>query len=212
MGLLEKAQHRKQEVDETKYVTETITVEESKPLGLLEKARHRKQKILKVTTPTLKKTTGPDLEAEVYPGLQIEKEGKLDIIEESSGLGWKGLGSRRVVFDHSLNEHRYEVSEPILNEKETEIKNELTRLFKMLADINVYDMDKEEKKKYLKETLERIIVDNDVKFDLTKIEKPDKKSFLSFFAHKKGKNKEKVDDGTKTEKKVSTKKTKKVRK
>jgi hypothetical protein len=191
MGLLEKAQHRKQEIDEAESLAESTIVEEARPSGLLEKARQKKQKI--TTTSTQKKTTVKDLkepEKQIYSGLKA-KDGKIDIIEEEKGFGWKGLGSRRIVFDHDINEYRYELSEPVLNEMEMETKNEITRLFKMLADVNVYDIDDEKKKKYLEETLEQIIIDNDIKFDLTEKEKTEKKSFLNLnFILRKGKNKD----------------------
>jgi len=252
MGLLEKAQQRKQGVDTAKDLVETITKKEtSKTLGLLEKAQRRKQAISKTKTVKEKplseevKTSGLLEKAlqrkqlteekkttyskektlkEIYTGLRFEKEGKPDIIDERTGFGWKGLGSRRIVFDNNVNEYIYETSEPVLNDLELEIKNELTLLFKMLADVNVYGMDKEEKKKYLEETLEQIIVDNDIKFDLSKMEKTDKKTVLGFlgFIRRKEKNKgEKVkakedkkedDKKVKIKKKIFTKKIKKRRK
>ena len=214
MGLLEKAQHRKQEIEETESLAESTTAEEVRPSGLLEKARQRKQEI--TTVDTQKKTKVKESSKDVYSGLK-SKEGKLDIIEEEKGFGWKGLGSRRIVFDHGINEYRYETSEPVLNEMEMETKNELTRLFKMLADVNVYDIDDEQKKKYLEKTLEQIIIDNDIKFDLTKKEKTDKRLLLNFI-FKKGKNKEKEtkkrknEDGIKIKKKIFIKKAKKGRK
>lgn len=206
MGLLEKAQQRKQEIEEAENLTESI-VEEVRPSGLLEKAKQRKQKI---TTGTIqKKTKAKDLkepEKQIYSGLKA-KEGKIDILEEEKGFGWKGLGSRRIVFDHNINEYRYELSEPALNKMEMKTKNELTRLFKMLADVNVYDIDDEKKKKYLEETLEQIIVDNDIKFDLTEKEKTEKKSFLNLnFILRRGKNKEKETKERKTEDGIKTKK------
>lgn len=194
MGLLEKAQQRKQILDETKDSIETARVEDKvKSSGLLEKARQGKQEILEKTRVTKEKITVEEREEPeqkvVYSGLKVKKEGQQDVVDERTGFGWKGLGSRRVVFDHNTNDYLYEVSEPVLDEGELEIKNELTRLFKMLADVNVFGIDKEEKKKYLGETLEQIIIDNDIKFDVSKIEKADKKSFLSF-TRMKSKNKE----------------------
>ncbi|UCH72150.1 MAG: type II/IV secretion system ATPase subunit, partial [Thermoplasmatales archaeon] len=125
-----------------------------------------------------------------------KKKGK-EIIEERKNFGWNGLGSRKIVFDHDINEYLYEVSEPILNEDEAEIKNELSRLFKMLSDENITDMDEDDKKKYLEETLEQIIVDNDVKFYIEKKEPKDEKKRFSL---KKGKNKdEKKNEEIKTE-------------
>ena len=58
MGLLEKAQQRKQEI-EAENIDESTIVEETRPSGgLLEKARQRKQEI--TTTSTQKKTKATD--------------------------------------------------------------------------------------------------------------------------------------------------------
>ena len=65
-------------------------------------------------------------------------------------------------------------SEPILNEDEQDTLGELSHLFKMLADVNITDMNKEEKEKYLGETLEQIIIDNNIKFGLEKKNKSNK--------------------------------------
>ena len=161
MGLLEKAQQRKQmlvEIEDT--ITPTIeekdVAHKAKPVGLLEKAQQRKQ-ALKQASVTEKQDT-------IYTGLKHETKGKQDVIDERTGFGWKGLGSRRIIFDNHTNEYRYEVTEPTLTEDEIETKNELTRLFKMLADVDVSGTDKEGKKKYLGETLEQIIIDNDIYF------------------------------------------------
>jgi len=221
-GLLEKAQRRKQAISKTKTVKEKTVSEEVKTSGLLEKALQRKQLTEeKKTTYSKEKPL-----KEIYTGLRFEKEGKPDIIDERKGFGWKGLGSRTIVFDQNFNEYRYEVSEPVLNDLELEIKNELTLLFKMLADVNVYGLDKEEKKKYLEETLEQIIVDNDISFDLSKMEETDKKKILGFLGFirkketkkgeklklKEGKEEKPEDDKkVKIKKKIFTK-TKKIKK
>lgn len=138
MGLLEKAQQRKQDV--------------------FEKPRDSEISILKEMPEEIKS------KKRVHPKIKIEKELQKDLLDEKKGFGWKGLGSRRIVFDQSINEYKYEVSEPVLDEDELKTKNELVRLFKMLANINVFDIEKEEKKKYLEETLNQIVIDNDVKF------------------------------------------------
>ena len=151
MGLLEKAQMRKQKSqesnqiqDETKEEYFETPVEE--PNGLLEKAQ---QKIILKEKPF---------------NLGIHRKGKqgIEIIEEHQGYGYKKLGSRRIVFDHSINEYRFELIEPELNETEKELKKELSHLFKMLADIDTFDMDDSEKEKFLEETMEQIIIDNDI--------------------------------------------------
>ena len=155
MGLLEKAQMKKQQLEGSELIQEEEPkgrlVEEPKeePQGLLEKAQ---QKIQTKEKPS---------------DLGILREGKqaIDVIEEQQGFGYKKLGSRRIVFDHNINEYRYEVIEPQLNETEKEIKSELAHLFKMLADIDTFDMDDEEKEKFLEETMAQIVIDNDVKLE-----------------------------------------------
>ena len=117
--------------------------------GLLAKALNKLQK--KEPLPTL-------------PILPKGEEG-IEVIEEDQGFGYKGLGSRRIIFDHNINEYRYEVIEPQLNETELELKKELAHLFKMLADIDTFDMDDEEKEKFLEDTIEQIIADNDIQLE-----------------------------------------------
>jgi len=92
-------------------------------------------------------------------------EDNYEVIEEKKGYGWKKLGSKRIIFDKNLNEYKYELKEPLLTEEELKVKKELSHLFKMLADIDTFDMTSEEKEKFLIETLDQIINDNDVKFD-----------------------------------------------
>ena len=164
MGLLEKVQQKKQELDlENSSIDLASDNAAAQTSGLLEKARQRRNE-LKGVKPTSKEKNIQKQTVETYKGVKKKgAEGK-EVIEERGSFGWKGLASRRIVFDNGINEYLYEVSEPILNEGEAGIKNELTRLFKMLADQNVADMDEKEKKKYLEDTLEQIIIDNDIKF------------------------------------------------
>lgn len=211
MGLLEKAQHRKQLLEDQENITEKTI----KPKGLLEKAQERKEELLEKKNLSLEKKP-PEHKKEVYSGLKVKKDGKLDLIEEKKGFGWKGLGSRRIVYDYKINEYRYEVLEPTLNEQELEIKNELVHLFKMLADVNVTGVEKEEKVKDLERILEQIIVDNDIKFSIKAKDKEPEKSKFSFFNifGKKNKDKTKIKkDKKKSEKKpFFKKKEKKIKK
>jgi len=183
MGLLEKAQYKKDTV-ENKELKQTVKVNENKTKakGLLEKAKQKKDNVknqelkqIEKLTDKIKKPKG--LLAKVKQKKEINLEGKnldldinseldknKDIIEEKEGFGWNGIGTRRIAFDKNINEYVYEILEPILTEEEIEVKEELTRLFKMLADVNISDMDKKDKKRYLEETLEQIIIDNDIKF------------------------------------------------
>ncbi|MEM0492517.1 MAG: type II/IV secretion system ATPase subunit [Candidatus Thermoplasmatota archaeon] len=148
MGLLEKAQMIKQKQDAQQINDingSLVEIDHTKQMSLLEKARQHRQ-------------------AKKLPTISTNKTG-IEIIEEKKGLGWGRLASRRIIYDHSKNEYIYEVIEPSLNEKEKEIKKELTHLFKMLADVNTFDMTNEEKHKFLSDTLERIITDNNIRFD-----------------------------------------------
>jgi len=193
MGLLEKAQQKKQILEKDLNDDELAIVIKkgikSKPTGLLEKAEQRKQQLETIKELPEKKTKKLE-EKKTSPTAKVEKKGKQDTIGERTDFGWKGLGSRRIVFDHTSNEHQYEVSEPELNKQELEIKNELVHLFKMLADVNVYDIEKEEKKKYLEETLEQIIIDNDVKFSM-KEEDEEPQQKVKIFSRKKREDKQK---------------------
>jgi flagellar protein FlaI len=96
-----------------------------------------------------------------------------EIIEIEKGLGYNGLATRRILQDRYNKEYLYEIQEPILTEVEKELKNELTHLFKMLADINISNTTIDEKKKFLKEKLDQIIIDNDIDLSGRKIIKKD---------------------------------------
>ncbi len=95
---------------------------------------------------------------------QKETSRNIDIIKEDTGLGWNKIGKRRIVYDKDINEYLYEIIEPELTEFETEKKKELAHLFKMLADIDAFNMEMEEKESFLKQTLDQIIVDNNISF------------------------------------------------
>jgi len=174
MGLLEKAQDR---VLSGENLSTKQIEKESKPKGLLEKARQRTKGIIK--------------ETKLIDDKKSEDKVKKDLIEEKTGFGWKGIGTRRIVLNHDINEHVYEIIEPVLSEDEKDIKDELSRLFKMLADINISDMNKQDKEKYLEETLEQIIIDNDIKFYGRKIKKKEEEKDKKAELEKKDKNKEK---------------------
>jgi len=152
------------------YPKESKTVDEQmKHLGFLERAKQRKQQGV-----VEKLTTEPEV-LQVYTGIKAKGKSGKDLIEEKKGFGWKKQGSRKIVYNHDVNEFVYEVHEPTLNDNEKERKQELSRLFKMLADVDITNMDTKSKEKYLEETLENIIVDNNFRFITPpKKEKPDK--------------------------------------
>jgi len=199
MGLLEKAHQKKVTIgnEATKQAKKEIE-KVIKSIGLLEKV---KQKIEIINE-------GKN----VYEDLKQADKNK-EVIEEKTGFGWRGIGIRRIVFDNNINEYVYEILEPVLNEEEIEVKEELSRLFKMLADVNISDMNKKDKEKYLEETLEQIIIDNDIKFigrkkkkekkdetkeSLKKDKSKKKKSLKNLFSKKK---KEEKNEDTKPLKK-----------
>ncbi|MCX6666258.1 MAG: type II/IV secretion system ATPase subunit [Euryarchaeota archaeon] len=152
MGLLEKAQMKKN-TETHPQVAEVIFEETVQPMpqSLLEKARLKKQSSTTVSSERA-----------------LPKGEGITVVEEHKGYGWNKLGTKRLVFDHSTNDYRYEVIEPVLNKKEQILKNEISHLFKMLADIDTYSMTKTEKEKFLVETLDQIIRDNSIKFAETK--------------------------------------------
>ena len=152
------------------YPKESKTVDEQmKHLGFLERAKQRRQE------GTVEKLTEEPMVLQTYTGIKAKGKSGKDVIEEKRGFGYNNLGSRKIVFNHNINEYVYEVNEPDLNENEKEKKDELSRLFKMLADVDITTMDKKSKEKYLEETLENIIADNNFKFITERrVEKPKK--------------------------------------
>ena len=196
MGLLEKAQQRKQILSETKDTLESDIVVENrnnqgKTIGLLEKAKQREMQLSEKTRDIKEGAVEETLEKQepttVHPDSKNRIDEKKEIIEEREGFGWIGQGSRRIVYDHNISEYVYEVSEPVLDKNELEIKKELAHLFKMLADVNISEIEDEEKEKYLGEILEQIIIDNDIKFHVKDENKSSKKSIKDFL-HIKSKN------------------------
>jgi flagellar protein FlaI len=190
MGLLEKAQQKKERPELAEELSlaiekkpqrtaqqgpEADTIQQ--PKSLLEKAQQRK-----TLTPPLQKLPFKQKSAGKSSGLlaraRQKKQGtsasgiirqhgeqNIEIIEEQQGFGWKKQGIKRIVYDHATLEYRFEVIEPQLTQKEQETKKEISHLFKMLADINTFNMDKAEKERFLLETIEQIIQDNRIYFD-----------------------------------------------
>ncbi len=218
MGLLEKAQEQKSKKDDIQIVEE---IPEEKPTkkqkSLLEKAKETKNKKTKKTKTIKKEKKEPektkDKKEEIKKQTKKETDKNKKIIEERTGFGYKGQGIRRIIYDEEEKEYFYKVIEPVLTDDQKEIKNELTHLFKMLADVNVSDMENEEKEKFLEDTLNNIVKDNNIDFlNLEKKkeegEDDDKKSLISFFS-KKDKNKNKEETTKKDKEKSKKEKTKK---
>jgi len=145
-SLLEKAQQKKGNPERTQQTQSPEQKTTEAPKSLLAQARKKKD--------------------EAPPGeiLQIGEK-KIQIIEEQKGFGWKKQGTKRIIYDHTCHEYVFEVIEPQLNEEEKQTKKEISHLFKMLADINTFDMMPEEKEKFLETTIEQVISDNHIYFE-----------------------------------------------
>ncbi len=186
-GLLEKAQAKKERKDIKKVglLQKALQKKDStKNLGLLQKAQLSKEKTELESKQTLDQDKKKTSEIKNIAKNQ-------EIIEEKTGFGWKGQGIRRIVIDKNINEYFYELTEPVLNSFEKDKKNEMSRLFKMLADVNISNINDEEKEKYLEQTLEQIIIDNNITFkEKIKNESEKKGRGLNFLKKKKEVNKE----------------------
>jgi len=99
--------------------------------------------------------------------MQIINENNYDtrVVDEKTGFGWKGLGSRRIVFDEAIHEYIYELIEPQLGEKEKQIKSKLTYLFRTRVDNDDFDVDGNGKNEYLARSLQTIIRENHIKLE-----------------------------------------------
>jgi len=89
------------------------------------------------------------------------------LIDEKKGFGWKGLGSRLILYDNDKKEHLYQVVEPQLTEKQEQTKEKLIVLFKKFADVDVYEGDTDDKWNVLEKALEKLIHDKQLKLEKT---------------------------------------------
>ena len=87
------------------------------------------------------------------------------LIDERKGFGWKGLGSRLILFDNDKKEYLYDVIEPVLTDKQEQNKNKLIVLFKKYADIDVYEGDTKQKWDILEKALEKIVHDKQIRLE-----------------------------------------------
>jgi len=205
MGLLNKVQEKKiiqeQETVETEIINQkpqTKTIQE-KPKEKIRQTKEKKDepKGLLQKAPIIKK-------------LYFDKK-NCEVIEEKKGFGYNGLATRRILQDKSSKVYFYEITEPVLTEVEKDIKTELTHLFKMLADVNAANMTEEEKNKFLQETLDQIVIDNDIDFNrrtIIKIDEDKTKEKKPFFFKKTTEKKDKSKTFSKTKDKKTIKKTK----
>jgi flagellar protein FlaI len=109
----------------------------------------------------------PTIDLKPAPPIQqlLEKNHDIEVIDECSGFGYKGLGSRKIVFDKTMKEYLYYIIEPELTEKELELKKKLVYLFKRQAEVDVFDKEREEKLPILENSLDNIVKGNHIKID-----------------------------------------------
>jgi len=98
-------------------------------------------------------------------------------VYERKGFGWKGLGARRIYFDNERNEYCYDVIEPELGQGEKRIKDKIIYFFRIRADLDAFNLEERDKKKYLQKNLEKIIRE---KFIRLKGESKDKVFYYIF--------------------------------
>lgn len=98
--------------------------------------------------------------------LTTKTESSRDLIYEQAGFGWEGLGCRRIIFDDVFKEYRYEIIEPQLTKSEEEIKNKIIYLFRVNADLDVFDLDENKKKQQLEEALHKIVEENRIELEV----------------------------------------------
>jgi flagellar protein FlaI len=132
--------------------------------SFLEKAQQKKMLSQGTASGQSQATQGIDKITETGVILELGDK-KIEVIEEQTGFGWKKQGTKRIIYDHTNHEFKFEVIEPPIKEEEKQTKNEISHLFKMLADINTFDITYEEKQKFLEETIEHIISDNHIYID-----------------------------------------------
>ena len=211
MGLLEKALEKKQ-LHDTDQINQEEKIHESEikidtniaegkisediltTENFLEEKKKNNNNLFKKDK--LKNQDNTQNSKQIFYGSLNEDEEKIlyfhykrqKVIEEKKGFGYNNLGSRRIVYNYDVNDFEYQVSEPVLTPYEKKVKKELSYLFKMLADVNISTMDKQEKKEYLENTLEQIIIDNDIKFYKKEKKKKSKQSSKGLFGSKKNKN------------------------
>ena len=98
----------------------------------------------------------PNCQHKGFIKFEKTKKPKKNIIERKNGFGWKKQASRQIIFDEHLKEYIYEVIEPQLKEEENKIKNQLIELFRKHAEIDVFNLEKNDKTTFLEEELNKL--------------------------------------------------------
>lgn len=95
----------------------------------------------------------------IFDESKLKKEALANL---RKGFGWKGLGSRIIIYDEKIKEHVYQVIEPPLTVEEEELKNKIIYLFRVHAEIDVFNLTENEKKNQLEKSLEKLLKDNHI--------------------------------------------------
>lgn len=155
---------KKEKKEEKKKKTEPTKQEEKKTRSFLRRKKFDQSEIEIVKKHDVEQESinlrgGSELK-EIMDGIH---EG--DVIYERTGFGWKGQGSRRIIYDEALREYIYEVIEPSLTVEEEDIRKKLVYYFRTKADTDVFNMSEKEKTKYLGESLDKIVKENHLKLE-----------------------------------------------
>jgi len=100
------------------------------------------------------------------PNIPIIKDSDIqegELIFKKTGFGWKGLGSRKIIFDGNIKEYKYIVIEPKLSPEEEKIKDKLIYFFRVGANIDAFDIAKEKKLEKLEKALDKIVEEKNLK-------------------------------------------------
>lgn len=124
------------------------------------------------TTSTSKKEIRDQYYSEIVKQLDSKnyqdnkfKTEKKEIIDNKGGFGWKGIGSRQLIFNLETKEYIYEAIEPQLTADQEQTKNKIITLFKKYADVDVFETDIIERRKTLEKTIEKLIHDKQIKIE-----------------------------------------------
>ena len=164
----EKKEKEKKQRAEEKKKSEDKNKEDDVERISIAKSIFKKIKSDKPETEPVKNTADESIEEKMkkievgLPKLDVQES---DIVFEKKGFGWKGLGSRRIFYDKKFREYRYKVIEPVLNDDEIEIKDKLIHLFRLRADVDVFETDTVKKKQFLEEALNAIIAKNQIELN-----------------------------------------------
>ena len=103
----------------------------------------------------------------------IEKPTQNQIVKEKTplptdirqGFGWKGQGSRQILYDNALEEFIYIISEPTLTDTEKNLLNHLVYLFGINVNVDVYGYTEKQRSLYLEKALLKILKNNHIIID-----------------------------------------------